>query len=125
MLAQALAEIGDIDAAMEAAIVAARFSNQNSKATALRAYLLAKTGRVAEAREVISMLEAASRDHYVPPASIALIYAGLGDRENVFKWLERAYEARDVHLIFLTVDPKWDPYRSDPRFPALLTRCGF
>jgi hypothetical protein len=32
---------------------------------------------------------------------------------------------RDVHLIFLTVDPKWDPYRGDPRFEALLARCGF
>ena len=37
----------------------------------------------------------------------------------------RAYTVHDVHLIFLTVDPKWDPYRSDPRFTALLERCGF
>jgi hypothetical protein len=40
-------------------------------------------------------------------------------------WLAKAYGARDVHLIYLPVDPKWDPYRVDPRFQALLTRCGF
>ena len=125
MLAQTFAESGDTAAAIDEAILAARFSNQNSKPLALRAYLLAKTGRVADAKEVISMLEAASHERYVPPASIALIHAGLGDGEKVFEWLERAYEARDVHLIFLTVDPKWDRYRSDPRFVALLTRCGF
>ena len=56
---------------------------------------------------------------------MALVHAGLGEREAVFQWLNRAYDARDVHLIFLPVDPKWDPYRADPRFEALLARCGF
>ena len=45
--------------------------------------------------------------------------------EAVFEWLDKAYAARDVHLIYLTVDPKWDAYRSDARFGALLVRCGF
>jgi hypothetical protein len=58
-----------------------------------------------------------------PP--IALIHLGLGNREEVFEWLERAYQERDVHLIFLPVDPKWDAVRSDPRFASLLSRCGF
>ena len=53
------------------------------------------------------------------------MHAGLGDADAVFDWLERAYAARDVHLMFLTVDLKWDPYRSDPRFGDLLARCGF
>ena len=38
---------------------------------------------------------------------------------------DRAYDARDIHLIYLPVDPKWDPYRADPRFTALLARCNF
>jgi hypothetical protein len=82
-------------------------------------------GRAADAKDVISTLQAASRDRYVPPAAIALIHLGLGDREETFAWLDRAYQERDVHLIFLPVDPKWDPVRSDPRFASLLTRCGF
>ena len=78
-----------------------------------------------EARDVLRTLEAVSRDGYVPPYMMALVHAGLGEREAVFQWLNRAYDARDVHLIFLPVDPKWDPYRADPRFEALLARCGF
>jgi len=61
----------------------------------------------------------------VPPYAIALVSLGLGDRDGAFAWLNRAHAARDVHLIFLTVDPKWDPIREDPRFAALLAACGF
>ena len=50
--------------------------------------------------------------------------AGLGDRESAFTALDEAYAANDVHLVFLTVDPKWDDYRSEPRFKRLLKRCG-
>jgi hypothetical protein len=79
----------------------------------------------AEARDLLVTLEAASRQRYVQPYALALVHAGLGDADAVFEWLDRAYTAHDIHLIFLTVDPKWDPYRADPRFTALLARCGF
>jgi quinol-cytochrome oxidoreductase complex cytochrome b subunit len=91
----------------------------------LTGYLLARTGRRDEARAVLRTLEEGSSTHYVPPYAMALVEAGLGDRERVFAWLEKAYVARDVHLIYLPVDPKWDPYRADPRFVALLAKCGF
>ena len=61
----------------------------------------------------------------MPPYAIALVHAGLGERDAVFEWLDKAYDARDIHLIYLPVDPKWDPYRTDPRFIDLLARCGF
>ena len=67
----------------------------------------------------------ASRQRYVPPYALALVHSGLGDTDAAFEWLERAYAARDVHLMFLTVDVKWDRYRADPRFGELLARCGF
>jgi cytochrome oxidase Cu insertion factor (SCO1/SenC/PrrC family) len=56
---------------------------------------------------------------------VALVHASLGDRESALTALDEAYTARDVHLVFLTVDPKWDDYRSEPRFKLLLERCGF
>jgi TolB-like protein/DNA-binding winged helix-turn-helix (wHTH) protein/Flp pilus assembly protein TadD len=124
-LGQAYEGTGETDLALEALTDAARFSGGNSKAISLRGYILAKTGRANEAREVLRTLEADSREQYVPPLAMALVHAGLGEREAVFEWLDRAYAARDVHLIYLPVDPKWDPYRSDRRFAALLARCGF
>ena len=125
MLAQAYERLGQPDLALEALTDAGRLSSDNSKVLALRGYVLARTGRTRDARAVSSTLEAASRDRYVPPYAIALIYAGLGERDAVVTWLERALAERDVHLMYLPVDSRWDPYREDSRFKALLARCGF
>ena len=86
---------------------------------------ISAAGRAAEAREVLRTLEGLSREKYVPPYAMALVTLGLGDKDATFEWLDRAFRARDVHLIFLTVDPKWDPLRQDPRFKSLLDKCGF
>jgi len=53
------------------------------------------------------------------------VYCGLGRRDLVVEWLEHAYQARDVHLALLPVDPKWDPFRADVRFAELVKRCRF
>ena len=49
----------------------------------------------------------------------------LGDEERAFELLEQGYEERDGNLVFLAVDPTFDPLRSDPRFDDLLRRIGF
>ena len=97
----------------------------NSKPVSLRAYALARAGRVDEARELQAMLADVSRTRYVPPYAEALVALGLNEDDRVFACLERAYEVRDVHLVFLSVDPKWDRLRDMPRFGALLEGCGF
>jgi hypothetical protein len=57
---------------------------------------------------------------------MALVHAGLRQRDAVFKWLDLAYDKRDVHLTFLTQnDPKWDAFRTDARFRELIERCDF
>jgi TolB-like protein/DNA-binding winged helix-turn-helix (wHTH) protein/Flp pilus assembly protein TadD len=125
MQGQALERMNLSEPALEALTRAGQFSGQNSKPVALRGYMLGKMGRAAEARDVLKTLQTAARERYVPPYAIALVHAGLGETDAMFKSLERAYLERDVHLIFLTVDPKWDDYRRDDRFTALLSRCGF
>ncbi len=125
MRGQALEELGDHDLALKALATAARLSGQNSKPISLTGYILGRSGRTAEARDLLGALELASRQRYVPPYALALVHAGLGDADAAFEWLDRAYAARDVHLMFLTVDVKWDRYRADPRFEDLLVRCGF
>jgi TolB-like protein/DNA-binding winged helix-turn-helix (wHTH) protein/Tfp pilus assembly protein PilF len=83
----------------------------------------ARAGRAAEARETISKLRQHIRTQNVT-YGIALVYAGLGEKDEAFAWLEKAYQVRDKGLTFLKVDPCLDPLRSDPRFQDLLRRVG-
>jgi TolB-like protein/DNA-binding winged helix-turn-helix (wHTH) protein/Flp pilus assembly protein TadD len=124
-LAQAYEGAAEHQLALEALEDAERQGSGNSKIVSFRGYILARWGREKAAREALSILDNVSRTRYVPPYAMALIYAGLGEREPMFDYLEQAYAARDVHLIYLPVDMKWDPYRTDPRFVGLLARCGF
>jgi TolB-like protein/DNA-binding winged helix-turn-helix (wHTH) protein/Flp pilus assembly protein TadD len=124
-LAQAYESSGEHDLAVEALADGERLAGGNSKILSLRGYVLARMGRTAAAREVITALTQPSPPRYVPPFAAALVYAGLGEREPMFALLEQAYAARDVHLMYLPVDMKWDPYRTDPRFVDLLARCAF
>jgi DNA-binding winged helix-turn-helix (wHTH) protein/tetratricopeptide (TPR) repeat protein len=126
-LAQVAVELGDYDLALDALNKAGRLSAGNSKALSLRGYIFGKTGRTAESLEVLQTLEAVAQSsaRFVPPYAIALIHAGLGHTDLALDWLARAFDSHDVHLVFLTVDPKWDPFRNEPRFMAVLKRCGF
>jgi len=85
----------------------------------------ARWGRVTEARALIPRLQDHIRKNGIGTYEVSLIYAGLGDKDSAFEWLEKASEVRDKGLTFLKVDPCLDPLRSDPRFPALLRRVGF
>lgn len=124
-LAQAYEQLGESAAAFDALQKAGQFSSGNSKSIGLRGYLFAKLGRAGEAREVLKTLEAVSRERYVPPYATALVHAGLGEPDTALEWLERAYRAHDVHLALLPVDPKWDAFRADARFLALIENCAF
>jgi len=85
------------------------------------------SGKKEEASRVLGELEDLSKRRYVSASSIATIYAGLEEENQVFKWLQRAYEERSVWSIHLhlKVDPRFDGVRSDPRFTTLLKEMGF
>ncbi|HVF29660.1 MAG TPA: hypothetical protein VNA22_01770, partial [Pyrinomonadaceae bacterium] len=59
---------------------------------------------------------------WVAPAEIARCYVRLGDSDNAFSWLEKASKGRDFFSLFLSVDPFYDPLRSDPRFDEMLQK---
>jgi TolB-like protein/DNA-binding winged helix-turn-helix (wHTH) protein/Tfp pilus assembly protein PilF len=116
---------GMYQAAIEEFTKARDLSEGNSETIASLGHAYALSGRQDEARNVLEELKRQSQKSYVPPYNIAMIYAGLGEKDQALDWLEKGYEARDVHMIFLKVDPKWDSFRSDSRFQDLLQRMGF
>jgi tetratricopeptide (TPR) repeat protein len=120
--ALALEQLGEYDRALEAIGPVTRV---NSKALSLEGYIFAKAGRTADARRVLGALAHAAATRYVPPYASALVHAGLGERDAALQQLERALEMHDVHLSALPVDPKWDSFRQDPRFVAIVEGCGF
>ena len=63
-----------------------------------------------------------SNQRYVSAGSFALVYAGLGEKDQAFAWLEKAYEERSSALSYLKVNPTWDALRGDPRFEALVQK---
>jgi serine/threonine-protein kinase len=82
----------------------------------------ARAGRIGEAREMLAQWNSCAARQYVPPASCAPIHAALGEWDAVFARLEQAHGDHSAWLIFLGVDPLYDPIRSDPRFQSLLSR---
>jgi tetratricopeptide (TPR) repeat protein len=70
-------------------------------------------------------LEVATKKRGHTPVGIAAGYTRIGETEEAFAWLERAYRERDPHIIILKAHPHFDPLRSDPRFDDLLRRIGF
>ncbi|MGH9971410.1 MAG: winged helix-turn-helix domain-containing protein [Pyrinomonadaceae bacterium] len=91
---------------------------------ALLGHAYAVSGQKAEAQRVLSDLRDLQGQRYVSSYTVAAIYAGLGEKDQAFKWLEKAYEERDIWLMNLKVDPVFIKLRSDRRFPDLLVRTG-
>ncbi len=125
IMGQVNEQIGKPAAAIQNFETAYRSSGGNTLALSAKGYVLAKGGRRAEAEQIVQGLIETGKSRFVAPFHIAQVYAGLGDRESALQWLEKGFDARDVHMVFLPVDPKWNDLRSDPRFQDLLKRCRF
>jgi tetratricopeptide (TPR) repeat protein len=85
---------------------------------------LAALDRIEEAEEIMSRLEAESKQHYVRSEYLAMGHAAIGHTDAAFESLERAYQARSAGLIYLHLDPGYEPLRQDPRFSELVNRMG-
>jgi serine/threonine-protein kinase len=82
----------------------------------------AQAGQREKARVTLKRLQ--TTKEYVSPGELAVLYIGLGEREQAFASLEKAYAAHDLQLEYLGVDQAFDPLRSDPRFTDLIRRVG-
>jgi Tfp pilus assembly protein PilF len=88
----------------------------------VRAY--AHAGRRTEALRLVDELKRRQQKGYVPTAAFVNAYLGLGDNEQAFAWLERAYKEHSMILQYIRVHPFFDPLRGDPRLADLVRRVG-
>ncbi len=82
------------------------------------------SGRRADALRILDQLNEQSERGYVSPFSIAVVYAGLGEKDRTLAWLEKAYEVRANEMVYIKTELIFDNLRSDPRFQDLLRRIG-
>ncbi len=85
----------------------------------------ATSGYKAVLQDWLEGLQELSKREYVSPYEIAQVHARLGDREQVFSWLEKAYAERDSGIVALKVEPAFQGLRSDPKFQNLAKRIAF
>jgi TolB-like protein/DNA-binding winged helix-turn-helix (wHTH) protein/Tfp pilus assembly protein PilF len=99
-------------------------SDRSPGSIELLATAYAHAGRRTEALRLINELKRRRQKSYIPAGAFINPYLGLGDNEQAFAWLERAYQEQSNILQFLKVHPFFDPLRGDPRFADLLRRVG-
>ncbi len=110
--------------AIAAAEKAVELSQRNSGALGILGLAYGLAGRKAEANKILNELLKLNESRYVTPAALVNVYIGLGDKGQVFVWLEKAYQERSNFVAYLKVFPILDPVRSDPRFDDLVRRVG-
>jgi tetratricopeptide (TPR) repeat protein len=103
---------------------ASMFSRGHPIAVAGIGYTSAVFGKKDEAMMMLDLLKERRNDEYVSPYWIAVIYCGLGQKDNAFEWLQKACNERDGNMVFLNVEPIFDSIRSDSRFAALMKQVG-
>ena len=107
-----------------AALEKARQGDVNPSSLGYLGYVYAAAGKKAEALRVLGELKELSKRQHVPSYSIAIIYAGLNDKDKAFEWLNKAYNERSHFIAMLKVETVLDNLRPDPRFADLMRRVG-
>jgi tetratricopeptide (TPR) repeat protein len=97
-------------------------AGRTSQALSLLGHAYATSGRQVEALKILDELSGMSKREYVSPYDLSIIYVGLGDKNRAIDQLNKAYDDRAGWIIYLNVEPVFDPISSDPRFVELVRR---
>jgi len=122
-LGLAYVRIGHLPEAIDEFKMAQAQSN-NPLTSGFLGYGLAMAGKEHEARHILDELEQQALSNYVPPDSLAVIYIGLGEKEQAFEWMRKACDKRTIVSLTMRVDPVFEPLRGDREFNDLLHRAG-
>ena len=102
-----------------------RLSGEGTLALGMLGHGLGSAGKRDEAMQVLRKLEERSVKEYVPSYWIAVVYNGLREKDEVLRWLRRAYDERSSWLVWANVEPRFDWLRGDPGFASLMEEMGF
>jgi TolB-like protein/Flp pilus assembly protein TadD len=103
----------------------AKLIDERPEVSAMIAHTYVVSGQRDRAISILNSLVEQSKHYYISPYYIAQVFAGLDDKEQAFRWLEKASSDRNEWLVWLNVDTRFDSLRGDPRFSKLLKRIGF
>ncbi len=103
---------------------AIKVSDDDVMSNAALGHAYGVTGKKAQAQDVLAKLIKLSKQKYVSPYDTAIVCAGLGDKDQAFQWLEKAYQERTAVLVHVKWEPRFESLHSDPRFQNLLSRIG-
>ena len=124
-LARALLEQGKFDAALAQTALAEAKARDWSVLVAARGFTYGRAGKSSEARAVLEEMEALSKQRFVTSYGVALVHAGLGQIDEAFRWLDRAFDERSHWLVWLRLDPRWKRLHDDPRFAMLVSKMRY
>lgn len=113
-----------VDHAIATAEKAVAVSNRAPAALAVLGMAYGAAGRKRETNQIVNELLQLQKQRYVSPMALAYLYIGLGNKDEAFAWLEKAYQERSNGIAFFKVSPIEDSLRSDARFADLLRRIG-
>ncbi len=99
-------------------------SDGNVRDVATLGHAYGVAGQRSEALKIIAELQERAGQKYVSPYFIALVYVGLGDKDQAFAHLDKAYQERHPYLVLVKVEPVFDVLHSDPRFADLIRHIG-
>ena len=116
---------GRYEEAIAAFVRARELSSDSPEVITQLGYALAKSGKHEQAQATLKELRLIAAEKYVPAYSFAMIYNGLGEREDALKHLEKSFQEREAQLTFIKIDTRWDGLRAEPRFQAILRGVGF
>lgn len=124
-LARAFLEQRRFEAALAETALAEAKARDWSVLVAARGFTYGMAGKTSEAQAVLREMQALSQHRFVTSYGVALVHAGLGEINQAFRWLDRAFDERSHWLVWLRLDPRWKSLHGDPRFAALIRRMSY
>ncbi len=123
-LGLAESQAGRFDEAIAELQQPVQISGGSPLSLAALAYAHARAGHRAEALSLLNRLRALAQSRHVAAIYFAGVYTGLGDKDQALNWLQKAYEERSDYLVYIQLEPTFDPLHDDPRFRELVRRLN-